>query len=173
MNNKGAYILFFVVIAVLQIFLLNNVTVSVYVAPVIYIACIIMMPLETSQLAMLMTGLVLGVVMDLTMGVNGLNVVATLPMAFFRRSILHLTTDFSNLVKADGVPSPARLGDFRFHRYVITMMVLHGLLFFGFEWLSFHNIGFFVARLLCSLAVSAAIVYPLIYIFIPKLTLKS
>ena len=173
MNNKGIYILFFAVVAVLQIFLLNNVTVSAYVAPVIYIVCIILMPLETSQLAMLMTGLALGVVMDLTMGVNGLNIVATLPVAFFRRPILHLTADFSNLVKADGVPSAARLGNFRFHRYVLTMMILHALLFFGFEWLSFHNLGFFIARLLCSTAVSLAIVYPLIYIFTPKLSLKS
>ncbi len=173
MNNKGAYILFFAVVAMLQIFLLNNVTVSVYVAPVIYIVCIIMMPLETSQLVMLLTGLGLGAVMDATMGVNGLNLIATLPVAFFRRSILHAVADLSNLVKADGVPSPTRLGDFRFHRYVVTMMVAHALLFFGFEWLSFHNLGFFIARLLCSTAVSLAIVYPLIYIFIPKLTLKS
>lgn len=172
MNSKVAYILFFAVVAVLQIFLLNNLSVSVYVAPVIYAVCIIMMPLETSQIAMLALGVALGAVMDITMGVNGLNVAVALPVAVLRRPILYALAGLSNLAKIEGVPSAAKLGDFRFHRYVVTMMAMHALLFFGLEWLSVHNFGFFLARLLCSTAVSIAIVYPLIYIFTPKLSRK-
>lgn len=172
MNSKVAYILFFAVVAVLQIFLLNNLSVSVYVAPVIYAVCIIMMPLETSQIAMLALGFMLGAVMDITMGVNGLNVAVTLPVAVLRRPILYAVADLSNLAKIEGVPSATKLGDFRFHRYVVTMMVMHALLFFVLEWLSVNNFGFFLARLLCSTAVSIAIVYPLIYIFTPKLSRK-
>ncbi len=172
MNSKAAYILFFAVVAVLQIFLLNNLSVSVYVAPVIYAVCIIMMPLETPQIVMLVIGAALGALMDVTMGTNGLNVAVALPVAVLRRPILYALADLSNLAKIEGVPSAERLGDFRFHRYVVTMMVMHTLLFFGFEWLSVHNFGFFLARWLCSTAVSIAIAYPLIYIFTPKLSRK-
>ena len=162
MNNRGAYILFFAVVAMLQIFLLNNLTVSVRFAPMVYVVCLVMLPLE-----------MLGVLMDVTMGVNGLNVVATLPVAFFRRPILHFVAGFSDLAKADGVPSPERLGSYRFHRYVVSMVVLHSMLFFGFEWLSFDNFGFFLTRLLCSTASSLALDYLLIFLFMPKLSPKS
>lgn len=172
MNSKAAYILFFAVVAVLQIFLLNNLSVSVYVAPVIYAVCIIMLPLETPQIVMLVIGALLGALMDVTMGTNGLNVAVALPVAVLRRPILYALADLSNLAKIEGVPSAERLGDFRFHRYVVTMMMMHTLLFFGLEWLSVHNFGFFLARWLCSTAVSIAIAYPLIYIFTPKLSRK-
>ena len=96
--------MFFAVVAMLQIFLLNNLTVSVRFAPMVYVVCLVMLPLEISQMRILLVGLLLGVLMDVTMGVNGLNVVATLPVAFFRRPILHFVAGFSDLAKADGVP---------------------------------------------------------------------
>lgn len=172
MNNRGVYILFFAVVAMLQIFLLNNLTISVRFAPMVYVVCLVMLPLEISQMRILLVGLLLGVLMDVTMGVNGLNVVATLPVAFFRRPILHFVAGFSDLAKAEGVPSPERLGGHRFHRYVVSMVVLHSMLFFGFEWLSFDNFGFFLTRLLCSTASSLALVYLLIFLFMPKLSPK-
>ncbi len=156
----------------LQIFLLNNLTISTRFAPMVYAVCIIMLPLEISQLRILLVGLLLGVIMDLTMGVNGLNVIATLPIAFFRRPILHLAAGVSDLAKKDGIPSPERLGGHRFHRYVVSMVVLHSLLFFGFERLSFDNFGFFLSRLLCSTAASLALAYLLIFVFMPKLSPK-
>ena len=67
MKNKGAYILFFAVVVALQILVLNHISVSVYAAPVVYAVLIVMMPLETSQFAMLMVGLALGLSMDATM----------------------------------------------------------------------------------------------------------
>lgn len=172
MNNRGAYILFFAVVAMLQIFLLNNLTISVRFAPMVYVVCLIMLPLEISPMRILLVGLLLGLLMDVTMGVNGLNVIATLPVAFFRRPILHFVAGFSDLAKAEGVPSPERLGGHRFHRYVVSMVVLHSILFFGFEWLSFDNFGFFLTRLLCSTAASLALSYLLIFVFIPKLSSK-
>lgn len=173
MNNRGAYILFFAVVAMVQIFLLNNLTISTRFAPMVYAVCIIMLPLEISQSRILLVGLLLGALMDVTMGVNGLNVIATLPIAFFRRPILHFVAGVSDLGEKDGIPSPVRLGGHRFHRYVVSMVVLHSLLFFGFERLSFDNFGFFLSRLLCSTAASLAISYLLIFVFIPKLSPKS
>ncbi len=171
-SNKGAYIMFFAVVAMLQIFLLNNLTISTRFAPMVYAVCLVMLPLEISQMRILLVGLLLGMLMDATMGVNGLNVIATLPIAFFRRPILHFVAGFSDLAKADGIPSPERLGGHRFHRYVVSMVGLHSALFFGFEWLSFDNFGYFLTRLLCSTAASLACSYLLILVFTPKLSPK-
>ena len=172
MNSKGAYVLFFATVAALQIFVLDNLTVSARLAPMVYVACIAMLPLETSQIRLLLTGLLVGVVMDVAMGVDGLNVIATLPVAFFRRPILHFIAGFPDLARADGAPSPERLGVYRFHRYIVAMVVIHSLLFFCVERLSFDNLGYFLTRLLLSAAASLALVYLLIFIFLPKLSPK-
>ena len=168
MKGKGSYILFFIVTLMVQIFLLNNLTVSVLFAPMAYIVCVIMMPLDSSPLKMLLTSLAIGLLMDLTMGTEGLNVIATLPMGFFRRPILNLVAGFSDFDKEESAPSVQRLGVYRYHRYIVTMVVLHSLLFFGFEHLTFDNFGFFAARLACSTLASLAMVYFLQLLFNPK-----
>ena len=170
MKISSSYILFFVVTIALQVLLFNNLTIGTLIAPLVCIACIIMMPLSSTPLRMLCVGVLLGALMDITMGVVGLNVIATLPVAFFRRPILHFLADYSDIDNEGGIPSPKRLGTFRFHRYVVVMVVLHALLFFGFEQLSFDHFWFFVGRLIVSSASTLAVVYLLLAIFTPRLT---
>ncbi len=168
MKRESQYILFTVVVLLSQILLFNNLTISAYIAPLAYIVCIIMMPLGTSPLKMIIAGLLLGMTMDITMGIGGLNVIATLPLAFFRRPILHFVASFSDVDSDGEVPTVRRIP--RFHYYTATMVVLHSLIFFGFEHLTVDNFGFIAMRFLCSTAVTLAVVYFFIAIFTPKLS---
>ena len=78
MKNRNQYILFVVVVLLVQVLLLNNLTFSPYVAPLAYIVLIIMTPLGTSPLKMIFVGLMVGTLMDITMGTVGINVLATM-----------------------------------------------------------------------------------------------
>ena len=168
MKNRYQYILFVVVVLLVQALLLNNVTFSPYIAPVAYIVCIILAPLGTPSAKMILWGLLLGLVMDLAMGTMGLNVIATLPIAYFRRPILHFASSYADVDGEGGVPTQLRIS--RFHNYVVAMVVLHSLIFFLFEHLTFANFGFIVLRFLCSTIISVGVVYFFIAIFTPKLT---
>ncbi len=168
MKRLSAYTLFVAVVLAVQILLLNNLTVSVYWAPLAYIVCLILAPLGTSPLKMIALGLVLGVAMDLTMGTIGLNVLATLPVAYFRRPILHFAASYSDVDNEMGVPSPRRIA--LFHNYVVAMVVVHSLLFFAFEHMTTANFGFIFLRFLCSTLTTLALSYLFIAIFTPKLT---
>ena len=168
MKNLSQYILFFVVVLLSQVLLFNNLTFSTYFAPLVYIVCIIMMPLGTSSLKMMIAALIVGTLMDLSMGTMGLNVLATLPVAYFRRPILSLTASYTDVDGDGDTPSPMRIT--RFNNYVIAMVVLHNLLFFGFEHLTLDNFGFIALRFLCSTIVSIALAYLFIIVFTPKLT---
>lgn len=168
MRNK-AYILLLIVVLILQIFVLNNLAISPLVAPVVYIVLLIMMPIESSQWKMLLAALALGVVMDLTMGTAGLNTIATLPVAYLRHFILFSLTGLSTISTEEGIPSAKRLG-IRFHRYVIVMILLHALIFYSMEWLSFRNLDIFALRLLCSTLCSLVLDYLLILIFSKRLS---
>ena len=168
MKNRNQYILFVVVVLLVQVLLLNNITFSPYLAPVAYIVCIIMAPLGTNSLKMIMWGLLLGLIMDLTMGTIGLNVIATLPIAYFRRPILHFAASYTDVDGEGGVPTQLRIS--RFNRYVVAMVVLHSVLFFLFEHMTFANLGFIALRFLFSTLISVGVVYFFIAIFSPKLT---
>ena len=157
------------VVLFVQVFVLNNLSMSSLVAPTVYIVLIILMPIESSQWKMLGVGLLLGAVMDLTMGTAGLNTLVTLPIAFFRRPLLFALTGISSMSKEEGIPSVKRLG-MGFHRYVIILIILHALIFYFVEWLSFANFTTLLLRILCSTAVSLALDYIIISLFMKRLS---
>ena len=157
------------VVLFVQIFVLNNLSISPIVAPMVYVVLLVMMPIESSQWKMLGVGLLLGVLMDITMGTVGLNTLVTLPLAVWRKPLLYAATGLSVVSKEEGVPSVKRLG-IRFHRYAITMIILHSLLFYFAEWLSFDNIGTLLLRILCSTLCSLVLDYIIVMLFMKRLS---
>ena len=168
MKLKGFLLLTLVVLFV-QVFVLNNLSASPLVAPMVYIVLIVLLPIEFSLWKMLCIGLAWGVLMDLTMGTMGLNTLVTLPIAFFRRPILFAFTGLSEMSKEEGVPTVKRLGG-RFHHYAIAIIVLHSVLFYLAEWLSFDNIGTLVLRIICSTLISLLLDYIIITLFMKRLS---
>lgn len=168
MKIRGIIMFVFVVLFV-QVFVLNNLSVTPVIAPMVYIVLLVMMPLDSSQWTMLGVATALGLVMDITMGTPGLNTLVTLPVAFFRRQILYTLAGFSPMSKEEGVPLPKRHG-MRFHRYAIIMIVIHSVLFYLVEWLSFDNFGMLLLRIFCSTLLSLLLDYILIILFMKRLS---
>uniref|UniRef100_UPI0040578CD6 rod shape-determining protein MreD n=1 Tax=Alistipes sp. TaxID=1872444 RepID=UPI0040578CD6 len=163
------YIILTVVVLFVQVFILNNLSMSPLVAPMVYIVLVVMLPIEFPQWKLLGVGLLLGLLMDLTMGTAGLNTLVTLPIAFFRQPLLYLLTGISHISKEEGIPSVKRLG-VRFHRYFIIMITLHSLLFYFVEWLSFDNFGVLVLRIMCSTLLSLLLDYIIVMLFFKRLS---
>lgn len=167
MKSKGYWIFAFVVFFV-QVFILNHLNMSPYVAPMVYIIALLMLPIEYSQWKMLLAGLVIGVVMDLTMATPGLNTLVTLPVALVRRPLLFALGGLSSMSNEEGLPSVKRLGA-HFHRYLIVMVAIHSVLFYFMERLSFENFGTLLLRILCGTLISLVLDYGIIMLFIKRL----
>ena len=163
------YTMLTLVVLFVQVFVLNNLSISPLVAPMVYIVLLLLMPIESSQWKMLGVGLLLGVAMDLTMGTAGLNTLVTLPIALARRPVLYLFAGLSPMSKEDGIPTIKRLG-IRFHRYFIIMVVLHSILFYFIEWLSFDNFGTLVLRIICSTLASLLLDYIIVMLLMKRLS---
>ena len=58
------YLGLFAAVALLQVFLFDNLTISIYLNPLVYIGFIALLPLDTPPAAVLGAGLALGVTMD-------------------------------------------------------------------------------------------------------------
>lgn len=167
--RTGVYTVLTLVVLFVQVFVLNNLSISPLVAPMVYIILILLMPIESSQWKMLGAGLLLGILMDITMGTPGLNTMVTLPIAFFRRPLLFALGGLSSISKEEGIPSLKRLG-VRFHRYFILMIILHSVLFYFVEWLSFDNFGTLVLRIIFSTLCSLVLDYIIISLFMKRLS---
>ena len=153
MHRFIPYTILFAATLLVQIFLLDHLTISLYFAPMVYLTFVLMLPLDTPGIGLLAAGFATGWIMDHTMGTAGLNLIATMPVAFLRPWIIGLIYTRENPHEG-GIPSPGRFGKLKFLRYIVVCVLLHHLLFFGFESLSLTHIGRTALRLLISGAAS-------------------
>lgn len=165
------YLALFVVTVLLQIFLFDNLSVSVYLNPLIYVAFIVLLPLDTPPAVLLGAGLVTGVVMDASMGAAGINTVATLPIAFLRPAFMNLLCGREN-VREGGIPSPERLGRRKFIDYLVLMILVHHTIFFLLEALSWSHLLQTSIRIVVSSLVTMAFVWVIVRIFTAKLPVR-
>lgn len=90
MHKTLPYLALFAVVVLLQVFLFDNLSISIYLNPLVYVAFIALLPLDTPPVVLLLSGLATGVTMDLAMGAAGVNTIATLLIAFARPTLLGL-----------------------------------------------------------------------------------
>ena len=158
------YTLLFVVVVLMQVFLFDNLLVSIYLNPLIYIAFILLLPLDTPQWVMLALGLAMGTTMDYVMGIPGLNTLSTLPVAFLRP---RLTAFFCNRdeEREGGVPSPERFGHQKFIEYILLGVLAHHIVFFMMEALSSDFLMHTILRIILSAAMTVGFVWLIARVF--------
>lgn len=149
MRHTPLYLFLFAITSLLQIFLFNNLAISGYFCPLIYVVFLIMLPLETPPIAMLGIGLVTGIVMDFTMGISGLNTATAMAVTFVRPYLMHLLS-LREDVRDDGIPSRARFGKQLFWGYAIILVLFHHTLFFTLEALSWMHLPYTIFRIVLS-----------------------
>ncbi len=171
MHRTLPYIGLFVLVTLLQVFLFNNLTISVAMSPLIYVTFIFLLPIETKPISMLLWGVVMGVTMDLTMGTAGINTIATLFVAHFRALMLTVICG-RDTARDGGIPSVERLGANHFFRYLLFFVFIHHLIFFSLESLSTTYLLRVVWRFAVSFATTMTFVWILSRLFSTKLPSK-
>lgn len=162
------YIGLFAAAVLLQVFLFDNLSISVYLNPLVYIIFIVLLPLDAQPVTLLGAGLLLGVTMDFAMGAAGINTAATLPVAMLRPTLSGVLCGREN-VREGGIPSPGRLGSRKFFGYLLTLTLIHHTIFFLLEALSWSLLGHTLVRIVISSAVTAAFGWIITRIFTAKL----
>ena len=154
----------FVGLILLQVLLLDNLKLGLYIVPQIYILFVAMLPSRTSPVVVMLWALAISALVDMMSGTVGLNVIASLCTAFFRRAIMMATLSAATVV--EGVrPLPARVGSGRVFRYLALMTVLHFTVYFLFETLTVRYFYLTLLKILLSSAVSLALCYLCVMLF--------
>lgn len=158
MHKILEYTLLFFVLVILQVFLFSRIGISIYVHPLVYVAFLLLLPMEIPGALLLGLAFLLGITLDFFMGTAGINTVASLFTAFCRPGSLLLLVG-KDEVKDGGVPNVNRLGAKKYWRYVGVLVSLHCVVYFLLETLSWQFFYLTLLRIFLSSLVTLILVY--------------
>lgn len=131
-NNIFRYVLFFIVIILLQVLFFNNIQFSGYVNPYVYIMFILLLPVEISSWLLLIICFFTGLTIDIFTGSPGMHTSATVIAGFVRPYVLRLISPRDGY-EAGSLPSMLIYGFRWFFIYSLTIILIHHLFLFYLE----------------------------------------
>jgi hypothetical protein len=158
------YLLYFISLVLIQVLVLNNIQLSSYLNPYIYIFLIIILPFETPGWLLLSVGFVLGMTMDVFpqgwagQGATlGIHTFATVFAAFTRPIILKWINPRDEY-EPGTVPGASDYGFRWYFTYILIIISIHHLVLFSVESMSISHLPQVLGRTLLSVLFSLAII---------------
>lgn len=155
-------------ILVVQIFLLDNISIAMWLRPMIFPLVVLLLPMEWRMVWTLLSALAVGLTMDLALGGSGLYTSSLLPLAVLRPWIMYLTTG-RTVEHSDQSALLSRMLTKQVMLYTAGAMLVHHALFFMLETLSFASPLRLVATILCSTLLTMVISAPIIQLYKSKI----
>lgn len=146
----------FIVLVLVQVFVLDNISFWGFVTPMIYVWFIMLLPYDTPKWVVLLSSFALGVCVDIFAGQTGIHAFACTFTGFVRPVLLNT---FSGNIDTSNVRfTMSRIGFANFVFYTLTTVFIHHFLCFLLGVFSFAEIGqillrCFVSTLLTSLMI--------------------
>ena len=171
MQRNILYAVAFVVLVLLQIFLIDNIYLGIYFHPFIYTAFIIILPLDMKHIWVMLLATLMGLVIDLLTGAAGLNVIAATAVGFLRPALFSAAIGHKTTAD-DTTLALHRLQAKNMRWYILLVTLLHGVIFFMLETISLSNLHHTLLRLVLSCAVSAVLIWYIVKLFTEKIIIK-
>ncbi len=139
-NEVIRNILRFLFLVLLQVLILNNIQLSGYLNPFLYVLFILMLPFQTPKWLVLVLAFVLGISVDMFSDTGGLHAASSVLMAFLRQPILKLISPREGYDVMQK-PTIQQFGFGWFFSYAGILVFVHHLFLFYME--VFHFAEFF------------------------------
>jgi rod shape-determining protein MreD len=147
----------FLVLVLLQVFILNHIQLGGYVNPYLYILFILILPINTPKWLLLVLGFVLGLTIDLFTHTPGMNSSATVLIAFIRPYVLEIIAPREGYEK-DSSPRVKLYGFTWFLRYTVILVLVHHFVLFYIEVFRFTDFFYTLGRVILSTAFSTILI---------------
>lgn len=151
------YIFRFLVLVLVQIFIFNNIEISGYINPYIYVLFLLLLPFGTAPGLVVLLGFILGLSIDIFSETLGMHTAATTFVAFSRTSVLKFFAPHDGYGKGT-LPRINQYGLPWFIKYTTILVLLHHLLLFYIEMFQLQDFFFTLLRVILSSAFSIAVI---------------
>lgn len=172
MRNIVKYIVLFAVTLLLQTFFLDRLTLSVYFAPMICIAVVVLLPVSAPPALNLFTGFAAGAITDLLCGTAGLHTIAALATGYVRHPLLRAIVGHEGM-RDGNVPSSKSMGRRQFVQYLLLITAFHGMIFYTFEVFTFGHLLHTLLRFVVGTASSLLLLWITARLFTPKVSARQ
>ncbi len=154
MNNVTVRnIIRFISLILIQVLVLNNMNLSGYLNPYLYILFILLLPANINRSLLLIIAFLTGLTVDYFGNTLGLHASACVAIAFMRPGTINLF--FRNYEFNSGEsPAPASIGYRGFLKYAISLTFIHQIILFYLEVFSLNNFLFTFSKVMLSTVLS-------------------
>ena len=172
MNGYLKNIFRFFIIVILQVFILNKVTLHWFSEPAgalfipfVYPLFILLLPFETPVWVLLLLGFLLGATIDTFMTTAGMHACATVFIAYLRTNVLNALMPRNLSEYINQQPSVKNMGWMPFLVYSGFLILLHHLVYFMLESWSFAGFGSLLLKIVASFITSMLFIIVYILLF--------
>lgn len=163
----------FIVIVLLQVLILNKITLRWWLEPAgfpifipfLYPLFILLLPFETPIVLLLILGFITGISIDFFMNTAAVHACATVFIAYLRTNVLHALLPKNLSEYPNQSPSIKNMGWGPFLVYCAFLLLLHHSLFFTVELWSFSNISYLLLKIAASTVTSLLFVIAYVLLF--------
>ncbi len=159
---------YFILLVLLQDFVIDRLPLGTYVNPEIYLLFILMLPFNSSTISTMFWAFAMGLSIDiLSMGVLGLHTSALLVLALVRRHLLKLVSSKEQM-ESNAYPCSRLIGFQPYLTYVAISVLLHTTILLSLDNFNFNNIEHLLLRILSSSLVTTIFIVAMQYAFTGK-----
>lgn len=133
------YVVMFVVLVLVQVLVLNNIQISGFINPYIYILFVLLLPFNIQGYFLLGFSFLIGITIDIFGNTPGIHAGATVLLGFIRPGLAQLISS-RELIEKGTTPNMTQLGFASFIKYAVIAVLIHHLLLFFAETFSFSDI---------------------------------
>jgi rod shape-determining protein MreD len=139
----------FLVLVLIQVAILNNIQVSGFVNPYLYILFILLLPFEIPNWILLVLSFLLGISIDIFSGTVGMHASACVFMGYIRPYILNFLS-LRDGYEIGTYPGISYYGFAWFFKYALILIIAHHSFLFTIETFSFANFSETIFRIIFS-----------------------
>ena len=155
-NNLIRGLLYFVVLVLIQVLILNNIHFLRIATPFLYLYFIVKMPVGSSRDLVVLFSFLIGLVIDVFSNTPGMHAAACTLVGFIREPLIRFYTGKD---LPDGIyPSYKAFGYGGFFRYVLSLVVIHHVTLFLIESLTLFDPLFLALRIGASVTTTIVLI---------------
>lgn len=143
------YSFLFVLMVLLQVGVLNNIQLTNYLNPYLYVLFILLLPLNTPNWLILIVSFAMGLIIDMFSDTLGMHASASVFMGFIRPILLQAITSRDSY-EAGTSPRIHNFGFIWFLKYSLILVFIHHLFLFTVEMFGFHSFHLVLWRTVLS-----------------------
>ena len=146
----------FVMLVLVQVFVLDNIQFLGYISPMIYILFILSLPVRFPRGVVLILAFLLGLTIDIFNNTIGIHAFATVFAAFIRPTIINMSVSMEEM--ANPTPSFRTFGVANYVKYVVLIVLFHSIVLFFVESFSFLHLSLLIPKIILSSAVTILVI---------------